>query len=166
MSSLFQHGRRHEFITTNPISLVRQSSIRQKEPEVLTPEEVSALLEELDELFRTIVYMAAVTGMRRGELFGLKWEDVDLQPGQLKIVRSIVDQTVGRPRRGDLNGPRRCQRTLSWLLSVGKMRRSTGRNRIGFLPVLKRWASFLTGPIPSWFGKSSPPQIGQASPNG
>jgi integrase len=98
MSSLYQHARRHEFITTNPISLVRQSSIRQKEPEVLSPEEVCALLEELDEPFRTIVYVVAVTGMRRGELFGLKWGDVDLQIGQLKIVRSIVDQKVGETK--------------------------------------------------------------------
>jgi integrase len=98
MSSLYQHARRHEFITTNPISLVRQSSIRQKEPDVLDPEEVRALLEELDEPFRTIVYVAAVTGMRRGELFGLKWGDVDLQLGQLRIIRSIVDQTVGETK--------------------------------------------------------------------
>lgn len=82
----FQHARRYEFIATKPISLVRQSAVRLKEPEVLDPEEVGALLEELDEPFRTIVYLAAVTGMRRGELFGLKWRDVDLQLGQVKIV--------------------------------------------------------------------------------
>jgi integrase len=98
MSSLYQHARRYEFITTNPISLVRQGSIRQKEPEVLDPGEVRALLEELDEPFRTIVYLAAVTGMRRGELFGLRWGDFDLQLGQLTIVRSIVDQTVGETK--------------------------------------------------------------------
>ncbi len=90
MSGLYQHARRHEFIATNPISLVRQSAVRQREPEVLDPEEVGALLEELDEPFRTIVYLAAVTGMRRGELFELKWKDVDLQLGQLKVVRPII----------------------------------------------------------------------------
>jgi integrase len=98
MSALYQHARRYEFIATNPISLVRQSAVRQKEPEVLEPEEVGALLEELDEPFRTIVYLAAVTGMRRGELFGLRWRDVDLQIGQLKVVRSIIDQKVGETK--------------------------------------------------------------------
>jgi integrase len=98
MSALYQHARRHEFIATNPISLVRQSAVRQKEPEVLDPEEVGSLLEELDEPFRTIVYLAAVSGMRRGELFGLKWKDVDLQLGQLKVVRSIIDQKVGETK--------------------------------------------------------------------
>jgi integrase len=103
MSSLFQHARRHEWATTNPISLVRQSAIRVKEPEVLTPAEVHALLSELLEPCRTMVHVAATTGMRRGELFGLKWCDVDLEGGQLKIVRSIVNQTVGETKtRGSM----------------------------------------------------------------
>ena len=59
---------------------------------------VGSLLEELDEPFRTIVYLAAVSGMRRGELFGLKWKDVDFQLGQLKVVRSIIDQKVGETK--------------------------------------------------------------------
>jgi integrase len=103
MSSLFQHARRHEWAATNPISLVRQSAIRVKEPEVLTPDEVCGLLGELLEPSKTIVYLAATTGMRRGELFGLKWSDVDLERGQLKVVRSIVDQTVGETKtRGSM----------------------------------------------------------------
>jgi integrase len=98
MSALYQHARRYEFIGTNPISLVRQSAVRQKEPEILDPEEVVALLDELDEPFRTIIHLAAVTGMRRGELFGLKWRDVDFQLGKLEVVRSIVDQKVGETK--------------------------------------------------------------------
>jgi integrase len=47
MSGLFQHARRHEFIATNPISLVRQGSVRQKEPEVLDPEEVALFWKSL-----------------------------------------------------------------------------------------------------------------------
>jgi len=95
MSSIFQHARRHEWAIANPISLVRQGSIRLHEPDILTAEEVCSLLEELQEPSRTIVHIAAVTGMRRGEVFGLKWKDVDFERSQLKVVRSIVDQTVG-----------------------------------------------------------------------
>jgi integrase len=62
MSGLYQHARRYEFVTTNPISLVPQGAARVKEPEVLTPEEVYGLLEELQELCRTTVYLAATTG--------------------------------------------------------------------------------------------------------
>ena len=35
------------------------------------------------------------TGLRRGELFGLKWKDVDFEAKQLSVTRSIVNQVVG-----------------------------------------------------------------------
>jgi integrase len=36
--------------------------------------------------------------MRRGEVFGLKWEDINFERGQLRVVRSIVDQKVGETK--------------------------------------------------------------------
>ena len=44
MSAVFTHGIRHEFITLNPISKVRCSAARLREPDVLTPEEFRMLL--------------------------------------------------------------------------------------------------------------------------
>jgi integrase len=37
-----------------------------------------------------------VTGLRRGELTGLKWQDVDFENLQIDVQRSVVDQVVGR----------------------------------------------------------------------
>ena len=48
--------------------------------------------------FYTLILLASVTGLRRGELFGLKWEDVDFQEAEIRIVRSIVDQVEGPPK--------------------------------------------------------------------
>ena len=59
---------------------------------------MSALLHELRDPFQTLILLAAVTGMRRGELFGLKWEDIDLYEAEIRVVRSMVDQVEGPPK--------------------------------------------------------------------
>jgi len=44
---------------------------------------------------RVMVFLDFGTGLRRGELSGLKWEDVDFERGQLQPKRSIVRQHIG-----------------------------------------------------------------------
>ena len=53
MSAIFAHAMRWEFFDRNPITLVRQSAKRQREPEVLTVEELKALFEELERIYRS-----------------------------------------------------------------------------------------------------------------
>lgn len=62
-----------------------------------TPEELRTFLKaaEGDELF-ALYRLAALTGMRRGELCGLRWEDVDLQ-GQVVKVRFALAMIDGTP---------------------------------------------------------------------
>ena len=95
MSVLFNHARRYDLFDGNPISLVRQSAKRQKIPEVLGVDELRRLLAALDPRERTLALIAAGTGLRMSELFGLKWKDVDFNSGQLSVTRSIVDQVGG-----------------------------------------------------------------------
>lgn len=96
--TLFRHGMRYQWAATNPIALVRSSSKRVDAPDILTPIEIRAILGELSEPARTVTLLAAVTGMRRGELFGLKWEDLDFERRTIRIVRSLVDQVEGKPK--------------------------------------------------------------------
>src|SRR5262249_49391047 len=95
MSAVFKHAMRHEWIGRNPIALARQSAKRQRIPEVLTVEEIRALIGELAEPYRTLVFLAAVTGMRVSELLALKWEDVRCDAGEIVLSRSIVHQQIG-----------------------------------------------------------------------
>lgn len=98
MSVLFQHAMRYEWAERNPIRLVRQGAMPVQEEIVLEPVEVQALLSELAEPFRTLILLASVTGLRRGELFGLKWEDINFADAEIRIVRSLVDQVEGPPK--------------------------------------------------------------------
>ena len=67
MSALFSHAIRWEWADKNPIRSVRQSAKRLRTPDVLTPEEIIALLGKLQEPLRTAVELDACTGLRRGE---------------------------------------------------------------------------------------------------
>lgn len=96
--TLFRHGMRYQWVATNPIALVRSSSKRVDAPDILTPVEIRGILGELSEPARTVTMLAAITGMRRGELFGLKWEDLDFERRTIRIVRSLVDQIEGKPK--------------------------------------------------------------------
>ena len=49
---------------------------------------------------RTLVLLAVTTGLRRSELFALKWKDVDFQSKQIYVIRSIVQNVVGVCMRG------------------------------------------------------------------
>ena len=97
MSVLFNHAIRHEWLEQgrNPILLVRQSAKRQRIPVWLEPEELSALLSQLDRCFRVMVFLDAATGLRRSELLGLKWGDVEFEKLQITVQRSIYRNVVG-----------------------------------------------------------------------
>lgn len=93
--ALYSHAQRYEWFDQNPITKVRQSAQRQKEPDILEVKELTGLLDALPEPFRSMVFVAAATGLRRGELIGLQWADVDFKAGMIQPRRSIVNQHVG-----------------------------------------------------------------------
>jgi integrase len=95
LSVLFNHACRHELFDSNPIRLVRQSAKRRTTPSVLTPAEIKALIHGLGLRERTLVLLAASTGLRQSELFGLKWGDNNFAQGTMNVTRSIVYGVVG-----------------------------------------------------------------------
>ena len=67
----------------------------------LSADEASALLEAArGDRFRALYVLAITTGLRRGELLGLRWRDVDLEHGVLRVGRALVREG-GRYRLGE-----------------------------------------------------------------
>ena len=96
LSILFNHACRYELFDRNPMRYVRQGAKRRSAPNVLTAAEIKALVDHLPLRERTLVLLAAATGLMQSELFGLKWRDVDFKRGELSVIRSIVFGVVGR----------------------------------------------------------------------
>jgi integrase len=101
MSSVFNHAIRWDFTDRNPItgpvkgSGVRVSGKRERIPDILEVQEMHLLLGALGIRERAMVFLDMPSGLRRGELAGLKWGDFDFKNLHVSVTRSLVDQHVG-----------------------------------------------------------------------
>jgi integrase len=77
-----------ELIPTNPAHGVKPPRVPAGRVRYLQPTELRAILEACPEWLRAIAGLAVATGMRRGEILGLRWLDVDL-----KGCRIMLPQT-------------------------------------------------------------------------
>ncbi len=97
LCALYSHLVRWELYPRNPITSVRQGATRRRDPDVLTLEEMSSILSHIGPpAIRVMVVVAATTGLRRSELRGLRWSDVDFEALWLRLERGLVrkDETA------------------------------------------------------------------------
>jgi integrase len=94
MSSLFSHCIRHEIYgKLNPIASVRQGAVRQHDPDILTLDEMRAILGNIKPAaIKMMVAVAAASALRRSEVRGLKWADLDLDKCWFNLQRGYVSQ--------------------------------------------------------------------------
>lgn len=67
--------------------------VEKKEVNYFQPEQVAAIRETLETepiKWRTITHLLLITGARRGEILGLKWDKVDFEAGRLHICNSVL----------------------------------------------------------------------------
>jgi integrase len=88
----FQWGIDMEIVGFNPVEKAKPPKRQPKEMKYWDEEQVKRFLEVAkDHRYYPIFYLAIFTGMRRGEILGLKWEDVDLETGRISIKRTLVN---------------------------------------------------------------------------
>ncbi len=87
-----------EMLPRNPASKVKPPRAARKEPRVLAEEEVARLLDSLRETYLYLpAFLAVFTGLRLGEILGLRWEDVDLENMVLHVRQASVQVKAGEP---------------------------------------------------------------------
>ena len=64
----------------------------------LTTGQAASLLADLPPLARTLVGLAILSGLRRGELFALRWKDIDEHARMLTVREAVYDGTFGTPK--------------------------------------------------------------------
>jgi integrase len=98
LSALFSFAILHDLYTqANPIEPVKQSAKRLKKPAVLTIKQIRALLSNLPEpIHRVAILIAAATALRRSEIRGLKWSDIDFDAGWVHLRRGVIGKMKSR----------------------------------------------------------------------
>ena len=94
ISTVFDYAVKLQMIQTNPCRNVTLPKLTTKDRSVYTLEEVQAMLtffeEENETNMKYVIFytLAAFTGLRRGELLGLEWKDIDWDNHLISVERT------------------------------------------------------------------------------
>ena len=109
---MFRMARRWRWVSENPLDLVEKPPADAGETETVDATVIADLIAsyrvlesaaEEDERFwfeaaRRMTVVALSTGLRRGELLGLRWQDVELLERRLSVVQQVVRNEVTTPK--------------------------------------------------------------------
>lgn len=93
ISVIFNLAEKEMLILYNPAHRATPPKQDRKEAESFQPDELARILECLERepiKWRTIIHLLIVTGCRRGEIAGLRWDAVDMKKNQLRIERALL----------------------------------------------------------------------------
>ena len=121
-------------------SLARNPADRAEPPRPRTPEmkvwDVAQLRRFLDQVegdrLAPVWLLMATTGMRRGEVMGLRWADVDLEAGRVSIVQThvIVNRKIIVAEPKTLKGRRSIALDASTVAALRQLRRRQLEERL------------------------------------
>jgi integrase len=96
-----------ELIPSNPVRKTRfPRRGPAKQRAVIAPEKIQDLLVALPEPSRSLGWLLVLTGLRIGELLAVRWRNVDLEQGTLRVTESVYDGHFDVPKT------ERSQRTI------------------------------------------------------
>ena len=101
LSNALLQGEKNQLVLRNVCRLVEPPRQTRKEMQTLTLEQITTqLFPAIKEVrFSAAIHLAFTTGLRRGELLGLRWKDVDLRTGVINVrqaVTRVKDHDTGR----------------------------------------------------------------------
>jgi integrase len=99
LSAVLRTAMKWGHLQDNPalgVDLPKLKTVRPKW--ALTPAQAAALLARLSPLGRAMVDLAILSGLRRGELFALRWHDIDEDARVLTVREAVYDGAFGTPK--------------------------------------------------------------------
>lgn len=123
-------------IPRNVAEVVNAPRVVNKQMQPLTSEQARAFVEAAKgDRYEVLYVLAVTTGLRRGELLGLKWEDLDLDAGVLRVKRALAPdaRTFAQPKTAKARRSVRLTSGAVRALERHRERQSQARQRLGAL---------------------------------
>jgi integrase len=122
----------------NPAATVEPHRVRPSgDIEVFSPEEVWALARAAaSEQDRAIYITAAFTGLRRGELLGLRWRDIDFAGHTIRVRGNWAARQLTTPKSGKVRAVPMAPAVAQELADLGERDRFTGEDDVVFASVV------------------------------
>ena len=93
ISTILTQAEKEMLVPYNAAAKATPPKVEKTDPNYFQPETIADILEalELEPLkWRAITHLMIVTGCRRGEIMGLKWDKVDFENNRVKIDRALL----------------------------------------------------------------------------
>ena len=128
MHAIFQRAVKLYGLPRNPLANVDRYRVRRSgDIEVYSPEEVWSLVRAAaSEVDGTIFLTAAFTGLRRGELLGLRWRDIDFDASTIRVRASYAAGKLTTPKSGKVRAVPMAPDVATALARIGRRQRFTG----------------------------------------
>ncbi|WP_098959400.1 site-specific integrase [Pseudonocardia sp. N23] len=163
LSGAFRRGVRWGWISTSPIDQVEAPSVPRPNPAPPSADEAADLLTEAwkDPDWGTFVWFTMTTGARRGEVCGLRWNDLDLSSG-VATFRSSIGQIAGVQWEKDPKTHQHRRVTLDpELVEVLVEHRGRCDDRARAVDTKVRRDGFVFSPVPDCGRQTSPDTVTQ-----
>ena len=169
LSSIFSNALRWDLVPYNPCTKVVQPKYRSTKmtcyDEETSKKLITTLLQKAPTKYKCFVTLAMLTGLRRGELVGLHWDDIDFKKSTITVNRSACylgkQCTFEKDTKTDA-----CNRTIAvsnicfellkqWRAEQSKIRLAQGANWKGAENIFSTDDGRIMNPAtgPKWFSK-------------
>jgi len=99
LSAVLRTAVKWGYLSDNPARQVELPALVTVRPKwALTEAQASLLLMELPPLARTMTGLALLTGLRRGEIFALRWEDLGPEDNYLNVDEAVYEGRFNTPK--------------------------------------------------------------------
>jgi integrase len=134
MHAIFRRAVKLYGLPVNPVANVDRFRVRSSgDIEVFSPEEIWSLVRAaVSEKDAAIFLTAAFTGLRRGELLGLRWRDVDFGGSTIRVRASYAAGQLTTPKSGKVRAVPMAPDVASALARLGQRERFVGEDEFVF----------------------------------